>query len=208
MARGKYKLKRIRAAERRSQVEIELGKHGKAGEMLAAATLAKPAEALGVLRRIFHLARGSGLAPAERTALLSDLEQRIRQCGTELPAKYFGVKDARELAEVFLLELEAMNIRPKTFREFIAQMRIEGYQSRVRGKLFHLFVKNFEPLQRDFKRAAAAQAKELNNPELAGKVPVGAKPPKLLNAKGVEIAQPVGFGTPRKATQIRILKTD
>ncbi len=120
----------------------------------------------------------------------------------------FGAKSAKELAELFVHEFDRMTIRSKTFSAFLSKPRMEGYRSRVRGKLFHLLVRNFEPLQADLRNYATEQVKELNEPLVRGShyleyVPV---PSQLINAKGVHIPTLVKFGKPMKAASIRIVK--
>lgn len=190
------RLRKAHSTEKGRRRQIDLAKHGKGGEALANASLAKPVEETGLLRRVFRLAKGSFTAQ-ERVELVSDIEKRIAQSTINL--RNYNVKNARQFAELLVKEIEDMDVSPKTFRAFVSNMRIEGYRGRLRGKLFHFFVENFEPLQQDFKKTARRQVQELNN------LP---KPFKLLNAKGNEIPGPVKFSTPLKAKNIRILKKD
>jgi hypothetical protein len=214
---SKPKPRKTRASEKRKQRENALAKNGKGGEALAVAPLKQPASEIGLLRQIFKLARGSGLTDQERIELVSNIEKQIveafkeiAQSGRILGPKDFGAKSVRELAELFVKEIEAMDISPKTFRAFVSHMRIEGYQSRVRGKLFHLYVRNLGPLQADLLKWAMDQIEELNNPKVAGAfTKPNVKPPGLVNALGEPITTAVKFDElPFKAEKIYIIKTD
>jgi hypothetical protein len=199
---NKTKPWKTRAPKKARQTEAGLALYGEGGKKLADASLAKPVGELGVLRRMFKLIRGSLPSGWEREFqgwmnLVSDFEKRIAQSGTILRHKDFGVKNWRELAELFVTELKKMDIAPKTFRAFIANMRIEGYQSRVRGWLFHLYVRNLNPLQDDLLKWAMGQLDELNASKF------------LLDALGKQITNPVKFnGLPFKAIKIYVRKVD
>jgi len=195
MAKKKTKHKKNRATSKKNRIQAQSSNFGNGGKALASASLAKPSSELGLLRQIFNLVRGSAITKKERMQILSDLEKRVAQSGVN--PKNFGVKSETELAELFVKIIERMKIKPKSFRAFIAQMRIKGYQSRVRGMLWHMFVRNFQPLQDDFIGVARSQVKEMNNPAV-----------KLLNAKGKGVQEPVNFGKPRKAQEIHIIKND
>jgi hypothetical protein len=157
----------------------------------------------------------------QRTELVNELEGRIAHLESgRIPASgptesmqnhgcaVFGVTCARALAELFVEEFGRMKIAPPTFRGFINRARAHGYRSRVRGRLFHLLVRNFAPLQNDLLQNALGQLDELNNPQLHGSFPVGTKIPSLLNAKGVEVHGSMQFGPPLKAEEMRIRKKD
>ena len=175
------------------------------------------------LRQIFNLARRRIVTAQERMEVVLELERRIARLEervilqgerTKRRRNYgcaaFGVKNAKELAELCVKDFERMKIVPRTFRAFLQRARIEGYRSRVRGRLFHLFVRNFKPLQRDFLEYAAEQVKELNEPAVRGYYPPEIVPPapKLINARGEELPRLVRFGQPRRAQEVRILKTN
>ncbi len=104
-----------------------------------------------------------------------------------------------------------MRLRPQSFEEFISPNRVAGHQSRVRGKLWHLFVRNYQPLQEDFRANARNQLQELNEPQLAASfLPINptAKVPDLVDGKGEAIKVAGKFGRPRKAHAIQIIKSD
>jgi hypothetical protein len=108
---------------------------------------------------------------------------------------------------MLVTEFERMRIRAKSFGEFVNPARIEGYRNRVRGRLFHLLVRNFEPLQADFRREAAQQISELNDPQLAGSVTSADRNvPDWINAKETIVPRLQKFGRPRRAQNIRMIK--
>lgn len=183
-----------RAANRHILSQRRLAKLGNGGNYVAAAKLELAATKSGLLRRIFKLARGTSFTAQERTTLVMDIAKRISDTGVN--PKIFNVNNAWELAELFVKDFEAMEISPRTFRSFAANARIKGYQSSVRGKLFHRFVRNFKPLQDDLKSMAKHQVIELNNA------------PLLVNARGTQISKFEKFGAPRKASKTRIRKKD
>lgn len=197
-----------RAAAKGLKKRADLVPFGKGGKALGDALLTKPVDDIGFLRRIFKLARGSALIGQERVKLISELETKIAETGTN--PKFFGVENPRQLAEMFINDIEEMGISVKTFRAFVSLKRIEGYRNRVKGKLWHLFVRNFEPLQKDFRDSASLQVQELNSPEVLGYHPPKILPtaPALINAKGKDFLRPVKFGEPLKAQGIRIIKKD
>ncbi|MBI5885721.1 MAG: hypothetical protein HZB85_03970 [Deltaproteobacteria bacterium] len=169
---------------------------------MAANQLRKPEVKTGLLRRIFMLARGSGLTAAEREDLISTFVERISESKSSLRPSDFGLKGNRELAEFFVKTFEEMEIAPRTLRAFLAGKRIKGYQSRFSGALFHMYVKNFQPLWEDFRKVALGQVKELNE--------LGANPRKnlhLVNARD-ERVKGLKFETLEKAEKIYIIKKD
>ena len=173
---------------------------------------------LGLLKRIFEIGRGTGVSPQQRTDLVQVIEGRIGHLAPAVDATIkdhgnpswgwtaFGVKNPRELSEHFVSRFEQMKFRSKSLAEFLRAGRIEGYRNRVRGELFHLFVRNFEPLQADFRRDALLQLEELNNPGLAPSVQSTGTVPDWMNAKGMEIPRLQQFGRPRRAQDVRIMK--
>jgi len=175
---------------------------------------------LRLLQRIFEFGRGIAATQQHRTELVQLIEDRIRHLAAPVDATSqshgnagwgltaFGVKTPRELAEHFVSRFEQMKFRSKTLGQFLSAARIEGYRNRIRGELFHLFVRNFEPLQADFRRDALLQLEELNNPQLAPSHQSGATVPDWMNAKGMEIPRVQKFGRPRRAQDVRILKRD
>jgi hypothetical protein len=206
-----------KAAARAARNKSSLATFGDGGKHLAAAPLKMPVGERGLLRLMFKLARSSDLAGKERMDLLQGIERRIfeafkgiGQSGGTLRLKDFGVKNARELAEMFVKELEDMNISPKTLRAFISHRQIEGYRNRVRGKLFHLYVRNFAPLQEDLLKWAVDQVEELNNPKLSGTFTrPNVKVPALVNALGDRVTEPIKFeDLPFKVEKIHIIKAD
>lgn len=206
-----------KASVKGARISEALAEHGRPGKALAKALLAKPASEKGLLRRMFRLARGPKLTVQERADLVSTIDKRlfgafdeIARSGVALGPKDFGVKSTKELAETFVKEMEDMNISPKTFRAFISSARIEGYQSRIRGRLFHLYVRNLRPLQDDFLRWALDQIKELNGRKLAGTFDdPNAKAPALVNALGQQITKPLQFDTmPFKVEKVHIKKVN
>lgn len=205
----KTRTRKARAAAKRLKREADLGKHGKSGEALASTTLSQPASD-STLRRIFDLSRGSLLSPQERKDLVLRIEERIATSGTTLRPERFGVRTWKQLAERFVKEFEEMKIKHKTFRAFSAKKRIEGYQSRVRGLLFHLYVRNLEPLQHDLLKLAIDQIEELNAPKLVKSLrEQGGKPPVLINALNDPVPTTLRFNKmPFKAEKIYIIKTD
>jgi hypothetical protein len=170
-----------------------------------------------LLRRIFSIAGKQAGGSQEHVELVQILENRIAKLRSPVaileatkPSNWacaaFGVKSPRELAEHFVSRFEQMKFRSKTLGEFLSAARIEGHRNRVRGELFHLFVRNFEPLQADFRRDALLQLEELNNPQLAPSVQSGGIVPNWMNAKGMEIPRLQQFGRPRRAQNVRITK--
>jgi hypothetical protein len=195
------------AAAKGQKKQAALASFGKGGKAVGDAQLAKPVD-IGFLRRLFQLTRGSALTGQERIKLISEVEERIAQAG--INPKNFGLENRRQMAEIFINQLEKEGTRVKTFREFVALKRIEGYGSRVRGTLLHLFVRNFPPLQKDFRDSARAQVEELNSPEVLGnRIPLILRTaPGLINAYGDPVLKPVKFGKPLKGQKIRIFKKD
>jgi hypothetical protein len=206
-----------KASVKGARVTEALAEHGRAGQALADALLAKPVSEKGLLRRMFRLARGPKLTVQERADLVSTIDKRlvgafdeIARSGVPLGPKDFGVASTKELAEMFVKEMEDMNISPKTFRAFISHTRVEGYHSRIRGRLFHLYVRNLRPLQDDFLRWALAQIEELNVRPLAGTPgSPNAKAPALVNALGQPITKSIQFDRlPFKVEKVYIKKAN
>ena len=189
-------------------------------KVLPATNLILPETELGLLQRIFEISRGIGVKAQQRIDLVQVIEGRIWHLAAPVDATTkshcnpgwgwtaFGVKTPRELSEHFVSRFEQMKFRSKTLNEFLSAARIEGYRNRVRGELFHLFVRNFEPLQADFRRDALLQLEELNNPQLARSVQSAGTVPDWMNAKGTEVPRLQQFRRPRRAQNVRITKTN
>jgi hypothetical protein len=170
-----------------------------------------------VLRRIFEIAGKPGTSSRQRGELVEILERRICQLSPpvgdtsehQAPAawrcKAFGAKTPRELAAIAVAEFERMRVRAKSLTDFLSASRIEGYRNRLRGRLFHVLVRNFEPLQADFRRDAGLQLQELNDPQMAKAIAPGIIP-DWINAKGGTVPRLQKFGRPRRAQDIRMLK--
>ena len=163
-----------------------------------------------VLQLIFRVARKETRVHG-RTTLANVLEDRITRCGSPINSSALGVGSVAELALLFVRDIEAMRISAATFENFISPDCIRGYQSRIRGKLWHLFVRNYQPLDDDFRANALSQLQELNDPTVAPsllRINPAAKPPDLVDGKGEAVKVATKFGRPRKAHTIRIIKTD
>jgi hypothetical protein len=161
-----------------------------------------------VLRLIFCVGRNK--ESADRTELAHVFEDRITRCGSPISSCALGVKSAAELAALFVSDIAAMRISAATFEDFISPGCIRGYQSRIRGKLWHLFVRNFQPLDDDFRANALSQLEELNDPKVASSlvgINLAAIAPDLVNGKGEAVKVTKRFGRPRKAHNIRVIKT-
>ena len=164
---------------------------------------------LDVLRLIFRLARNKN--SADRTELEHVFEDRITRCGSPISCSAFGAKSVAALAELFVRDIEAMRISAASFDDFISPGCIRGYQSRIRGKLWHRFVRNYQPLDDDFRANAASQLEELNDPQIASsviRINPAATAPDLVNGKGDVAKVAKQFGRSRKAHSIRVIKTD
>jgi hypothetical protein len=161
------------------------------------------------LTQLFAFTRKHTVAVDERRAMIRDLQYRILQWEDTLPAarssvkgrkggcRIFGERSARRLAELMIADIERMVVSTKSFENFCDPNRAHGYRSRLRGKLFHLFVRNFAPIQNDFLQLAELQVQELNEPPLP-----------LLTANEKEYSRVATFGRPFRAQNIRIAKFD
>lgn len=168
-----------------------------------------------MIYRLTHLKRTS---PKLRTELISGIEARINKLNqrdaefqvrtgfVKFGPAVFGIKSSSCMAELFVQQFEKMVVQPRLFREFCNAANASGYRSRVRGKLFHLFVRNFSPLHQDFYQHAIRQVAELNNPEVGASFEPGTLPPHMFTAKGEEFERRVPFGPPLKAWDICIIK--
>lgn len=170
-----------------------------------------------MLRMLFDLTHRKRVTAKQRTKLMCAMEERIRALENGMPTldgtvsiktlrcTSFGVTTPLELAEQFVHEFEKMNGGLKSFREFRHAKKSAGYRSRVRGKLFHLFVRNFAPLNRDLYEHALRMIEELNAPTVNGDPP-GRRAPSMMNSKGQEFPRRVTFGAPLKAKDVCIIK--
>ncbi|HEY1082878.1 MAG TPA: hypothetical protein VGE29_11475 [Prosthecobacter sp.] len=175
-------------------------------------------EDVRILRLIYGLARRKNGNLKRRSRLISDIEGRIIALERRQPlfegrsnALYFGcgafgVCSPKDLAEIFVQQFEKMVVRPKSFGEFRNAVKGNGYRSRVRGKLFHLFVRNFSPLLNDFYDHAVMQVAELNDPTLAPSFAPETVAPNMMNAKGDEYPKRIPFCPPLRAWDICIIK--
>ncbi len=162
------------------------------------------------LTSIFNIGRGLG-GKDERMILARALETRINRSESLITPARLGFDTVTQFAGEFAKEMTALRLRPPTFEDFVVVNRARGYQSRILGKLCHLFVRSFKPVQDDFLAIAISQLQELNRPQVADSILVlnpAAVAPNLLNGRGQEVTTPVSFGKPRKAHSLRILKTD
>jgi hypothetical protein len=162
-----------------------------------------------VLRLIFRVARKeSGVHGC--TTLANVFEDRIIRCGSPISPTALGMESVTELAALFVRDIGAMRIRAQTFEDFTSRNCVRGYQSRIRGKLWHLFVRNFQPLDDDFRANALSQLEELNDPKVAAsilRINPATKPPDLINGKEEVVKVARKFGRPRKAHTVRIIKS-
>jgi hypothetical protein len=69
-----------------------------------------------------------------------------------------------------------------------------------------LFVRNFEPLQADFRRDALLQLEDLNKRQSTPTTQLAGAIPHWINAEGMEVPRSQRFGRPRRAQNIRIVK--
>ena len=164
---------------------------------------------LDVLRLIYRVAcLETGVD--SRTELAKVFEDRIIRCGSPISPTALGAGSVTELAALFVGDIGAMRIRAQTFEDFTSRNCVRGYQSRIRGKLWHLFVRNFQPLDEDFRANALSQLEELNDPKVAAsilRIDPAAKPPDLINGKEEVVKVARKFGRPRKAHTVRIIKS-
>jgi hypothetical protein len=164
---------------------------------------------LDALRLIFRVACHKD--GADRNELAHVFKDRINRCGSPISCCAFGIKSVAELAALFVSDIAAMRVSAATFEDFISPGCIRGYQSRVRGKLWHLYVRNYQPLDDDFRANALSQLEELNDPKVAAsivRIYPAATAPDLVNGKGEAVKVTKRFGRPRKAHSIRVIKTD
>jgi hypothetical protein len=181
-----------KAASKSQSSKRELARMG-----LPLGTPKKPLGTKGLLKSIFRALKSSGLTGAVRATLVADLEKNIIQAKSLLKPNDFGFKTAKEMAEFFVRTMENTKIKPKTFRAFFSATKIAGYQSRVRGNLFHKYVRNFKPLRKELREAAKSQVEVLNK----------ARKGELLTAVGDEYHGPVAFTEEvQRATSIIIHK--
>jgi hypothetical protein len=177
-----------------------------------------PDDDMRMLRMIYRLARRERTSEKQRSKLISEMEGRIAMLekrnvpphGHSTIANFgcaaFGAKSPKDLTEIFVEQLEKMVVRHRSFKNFRDAIKIAGYRSRVRGKLFHLFVRNFAPLHVDFYQHAITQVAEINDPTSGTSLEPGTVPGYILNAKGEEIPRQVIFCLPKKAWDICIIK--
>ncbi|MEQ1935525.1 MAG: hypothetical protein ABL962_16825 [Fimbriimonadaceae bacterium] len=171
-----------------------------------------------LLRMIYDLARRQQATKRQRAELVSAIEGRIHALEEQEPSlngqasiavfgcAAFGVNSSRELTEIFVQQFEKMVVRLKSFREFRNAIKLEGYRSRVRGKLFHLFVRNFAPLHRDFYEHACRQVVELNATSFALSVRPETEILNILESQGETLPRSIIFGHPLKAQDVCIIK--
>lgn len=165
---------------------------------------------LDVLRLIFRVAHNETGANG-RTELAKVFRDRVTCSGSPINVSSLGVRSVAEIASLFVRDIAAMRIGAPTFEDFISPACIRGYQSRIRGKLWHLFVSNYQPLDDDFRANALKQLRELNEPKVAAsllRINPTAKAPDLVNGKGEPVKVARAFGRPRKAHAIRIIKSN
>jgi hypothetical protein len=171
---GSEKLFRFDMSEYQTQESVAVLIGGRVGEVgllgLARSNRYRKRDAVtsGVdgLRLIFRVARKE-TGVHGRTTLANVFEDRIIRCKSPINSTAFGVRSVAELALLFARDIEAMRISAGTFENFISPDCIRGYQSRIRGKLWHLFVRNYPPLDDDFRANALSQLQELNDPKVA-----------------------------------------
>lgn len=113
---------------------------------------------VGFLALIFKVGRGAA-GQDEHANLARFLETRINCSESLIRPTHLGFDSATHLATEFAKEMTALRLRPPTFEDFAAANRARGYQSRILGKLCHLFVRNFQPVQEDFLASAVNQLK-------------------------------------------------
>lgn len=163
-----------------------------------------------VLRLLFRVTRPAKIQ-ADRLTLARAIETRVVASASVITPTQLGFDHPAEMAALFADDIARMFVRAATYQDFTAAHRVSGYRSRIRGKLWHLFVRNFQPLQRDFLDHAIGQVEELNTPLLAPSLLAlgdGGVVPMLINGRGEPVTQRVNFGLPRKAHRLRIVKTD